>query len=159
MLLKEKDRLGICRLVSSDAVCRSRALLSEVQWRSTASSTSSNRILWSEDKDHPSLTPYPSGTVVTPREVSVAQSHPTLCNPMDYSSSGFSVHGILQARMLEWVAIPFSRESSRPRDRTRVSFIAGRFFTIWATREALKDISAFNSHFLYNVGTVLTPIS
>ena len=46
------------------------------------------------------------------------------------------VHGILQARILEWVAIPFSRESSLPRDWTQVSHIAGRFFTIWATREA-----------------------
>ena len=45
--------------------------------------------------------------------------------------------GILQARILEWAAIPFSRELSQPRDRTQVSRIAGRFFTIWATREAL----------------------
>jgi len=46
----------------------------------------------------------------------VAQSHPTLCNPMDCSPPGFSVHGILQARILEWVAISFSRGSSRPED-------------------------------------------
>ena len=46
-----------------------------------------------------------------------------------------SLHGILQARILEWVAIPFSRGSSQPRDRTQVSCIAGRFFTFWATRE------------------------
>ena len=49
---------------------------------------------------------------------------------------GFSVHGILQARILEWVAIPFSRGSYQPRDQTQVSCTAGRFFTIWATREA-----------------------
>ena len=49
---------------------------------------------------------------------------------------GSSLHGILQARLLEWVAIPFPRGSSQPWDRTRVSCIAGRFFTIWATREA-----------------------
>ena len=55
---------------------------------------------------------------------------------MDYGSPGFSVHGILQARILDWVAIPFSRRSSQPRDRTQVSRIAGRFFTIWATRES-----------------------
>ena len=66
----------------------------------------------------------------------VAQSCPTLCNPMD-SLPGSSVHGILQARILEWVAISFSRGSSWPRDRTQVSCIAGRRFTIWATREAL----------------------
>ena len=59
-----------------------------------------------------------------------AQSCPTLCHPMDYT-----VHGILQARILEWVAVPFSRRSSQPRDWTRVLRIAGWFFTIWATRE------------------------
>ena len=47
-----------------------------------------------------------------------------------------TVHGILQARILEWVAFPFSRASSRPRDQTQVSPIAGGFFTSWATREA-----------------------
>ena len=59
---------------------------------------------------------------------SVAQSCPTLCDPMDYSLPGFSVHGILQARVLEWVAISFSRGSSRPRDWTQVSCIVGRCF-------------------------------
>ena len=68
--------------------------------------------------------------------VLVAQSCPTLCSPMDCSLPGTSVHGILQARVLEWVAIPFSRGSSRPRDQTWVSHIAGRFFTVWVTREA-----------------------
>ena len=64
--------------------------------------------------------------------VKVTQLCPTLCNPMDYT-----VHEILQARILEWVAFPFSRGSSQPRDRTQVSHIAGRFFTSWATREAM----------------------
>ena len=58
-----------------------------------------------------------------------------LCDPMDCSQPGFSIHGIFQARVLEWVAISFSRGSSRPRDWTQVSCIAGRHFTIWATRE------------------------
>ena len=66
--------------------------------------------------------------------VLVAQSCPTLCNPMGCSPPGSSVHGVLQARILEWVAIPFSRRSSQSRDWTWVSCIAGRFFTIWATR-------------------------
>ena len=66
----------------------------------------------------------------------VTQSCPTLCNPMDCSPPGFSVHGILQARILEWLAMPSSRGSSRTREWTRVSCIAGRFFTIWATKEA-----------------------
>ena len=69
-------------------------------------------------------------------KVLVAQSHPTLCNPMDCSPPGSSVHGILQRRTLAWVAIPFTRGSSRPRDRIWVSCIAGRFFTVWDTREA-----------------------
>ena len=64
-------------------------------------------------------------------EVKVTQSCLTLCNPMDYT-----VHGILQARILEWVAVPFSRGSSQPRDWTQVFCIAGGFFTSWATREA-----------------------
>ena len=59
----------------------------------------------------------------------VAQSCPTLCYPMDCSPPGSSVHGILQARILEWVAISFSRGSSQPGDRTQVSRIAGRRFT------------------------------
>ena len=54
----------------------------------------------------------------------------TLCDPIDYSPPGASVHRILQARILEWVAIPFSRGSSQPRDGAQVSHIAGRFFTI-----------------------------
>ena len=58
-----------------------------------------------------------------------------LCDPMDCSPPGSSIHGIFQARVLEWVAIPFSRRSSWPRDRTRVSCIAGRCFTVWATRK------------------------
>ena len=69
-------------------------------------------------------------------EVIVAQSFPTLWDPMDCSPPGFSVHGILHTRILEWVAIHFSRGSSQPRDQTRVSCIAGRFFTIWTTRDA-----------------------
>ena len=55
---------------------------------------------------------------------------------MDSSQPGSCVHGILQARILEWVAIPFSRGSSQPRDQTQVFRIAGRFFTVWVAREA-----------------------
>ena len=62
--------------------------------------------------------------------VLVAQSCPTLCDPTDCSPPGSSVHGILQAGILKWIAIPFSRGSSQPRDRSQVSCIAGRFFTI-----------------------------
>ena len=65
----------------------------------------------------------------------VALSCLTLCNPLDCSPPGFSVHGIFQARILEWGAISFSRRSSRLRDWTWVSRIVGRCFTIWTTRE------------------------
>ena len=67
--------------------------------------------------------------------VLVTQWSPTLYDPMDCTPPGSSVHGILQARILEWIAIPFSRPLPLPRDRTWVSSTAGRFFTIWATRE------------------------
>ena len=63
-------------------------------------------------------------------EVKAAQPCPTLCNPMNYT-----FHGILQARILEWVAFPFSRGSSQPRDWIQVSRIAGWFFTSWTTRD------------------------
>ena len=68
-------------------------------------------------------------------KVLVAQTCPTLCDPTDCSLTGSSVHRLLQARILEWVAMPSSRGSSRPRDRTWVSHTAGSFFTLWANRE------------------------
>ena len=69
------------------------------------------------------------------------QSWPMLCDPMDCSPPGFSVHGILQARILEWVAMSSSKGPSQPRDRTCVpcvSYIASRFLTTSTTLEALK---------------------
>ena len=77
-----------------------------------------------------------SSYIESESESEVAQSCPTLCDPVDCSLPGFSVHGIFQARVPEWVAISFSRGSSRPRDRTPDSHILGRSFTLWATREA-----------------------
>ena len=73
----------------------------------------------------------------------VAQSCPTLCDPVDCSLPGSSLHGILQARVLEWGASSFSRGSSQPRNRTLVSRIPGRHFHLWATREALSNIGVF----------------
>ena len=72
-------------------------------------------------------------------DLEVAQSCPTLCDSMDCSLLSSSVHGIFQAIVLEWIAISFSRGSSQPRDRTWVSRIAGRHFTVWASREAPPD--------------------
>ena len=66
----------------------------------------------------------------------VAQSCTTLCDPIDCSLPGSFVHGILQVRILELAVISFSRDYSRPRDQTQVSFTEGRFFILWNTREA-----------------------
>ena len=68
------------------------------------------------------------------RSVLIVQLCVTLCDPMDCSPPGSSVQEILQARILEWLAFPFSRGSSRPRDWTRVSCITGWFFTVWAMK-------------------------
>ena len=68
---------------------------------------------------------------------------------MDCSLPGSSVHGLLQARILEWAAIPFSRGFSQPRDRIQISCIAGGFFTIRATREALKAIPTLPLFLIY----------
>ena len=65
--------------------------------------------------------------------------------PMDCSLPGSSIHGIFQARILEWVAIPFSRRSSWPRDWTWVSHTVGRRFTVWATRKYKKDLNDPNN--------------
>ena len=90
------------------------------------------------------------------------------------SLPGSSVHGILQSRILEWVAIPFTRGSSQPRDQTWVSHIASRFFTVWATREAQLWLGTFSFNldlnimknwrikgkkFLYKFHFILIPIS
>ena len=83
--------------------------------------------------------------VVKSAKVKVAQSCPALCDPMDYTA-----HGILQARILEWVAFSFSRESSQPRDRTQVSRIARGLFTSWDTGEAqLYSRQPFQISFFY----------
>ena len=83
----------------------------------------------------------------------VAQLCLTLCDRMDCTLPGSSVHGLLQARILlqarEWVAIPFFRGSSRSRDWTLVSCIAGRFFTVWATRYFMSQQHLWVIHFLF----------
>ena len=73
------------------------------------------------------------------KKVLVAQSCWTLCDHKDGSPPGSSVHGLVQARILEWVPIPFSRGSSQPRDRTQVSCIVGRFFILWAMAQMHMD--------------------
>ena len=78
----------------------------------------------------------------TLKKVKVVKLRLTLCDPVDYTD-----HGILWAKILEWVAVPFSRGSSQPRDRTRVSHIAGGFFTSWATKEA-QEVSRRREYFL-----------
>ena len=78
-------------------------------------------------------------------ESEVAQLCPTLCDPVDCNLPGSSVHGILQAIVLEWAAIFFSRGSSQPRDWTQVSHLAGRHFNLWASREALVMLTVWIS--------------
>ena len=68
----------------------------------------------------------------------------TLCNPWTAAHQAPLSMRILQARILEWVAMPSSRRSSQPRDQTQVSYIAGRFFTVWATREDIFCIAMVN---------------
>ena len=71
---------------------------------------------------------------------SVTLSRLTLCDLMGYSPPSSSAHGIILARILEWVAISCSKGSSQPRDQTRVSHIAGRLFIVWATREVEEEV-------------------
>ena len=95
-----------------------------------ASKSQTRLSIWTELVSDLEFSMFPS-YVKWSESVKVAQWYLTLCDPMDCI-----VHGILQARILEWVAFPFSRGPSQPRDQTQVSCIAGCFFTIWATREA-----------------------
>ena len=94
-----------------------------------------------------------SGVKVKESESEVAQSCPTLCNPMDCSLSGSSVHGIFQARVLEWIAISFSRGSSRPRNRTQVSRIAGRHF--YRLSQVLNKETQRQVQYYYNFKVVM----
>ena len=91
-------------------------------------------------------------------KVKVAQLCPTLCDSMDCSLPGSSVHGISQARILERVAIHFSRGFFQPRDWTQVSCIAGKFFTIWTTREALNLEQVLKIMYTENCKTLMKEI-
>ena len=81
-------------------------------------------------------------------KVKVAQSCLSLCNPMDYT-----VHGILQTRILNWVAVPFSKGSSQLRDQTQLSWISCRFFTSWASREGYKHFYYPQKHSPHSLGS------
>ena len=94
--------------------------------------------------------PETTSTPVRRREVAQSLSPVWLCDPRDCSPPGSSVHGILQARILEWVAISFSRGSSPPRDQTWVSCTAGRCFTNWANVSGLACIYSVNIQFREN---------
>ena len=86
--------------------------------------------------------------------VKVTQSCPNLCNPIDYI-----VHGILQARIQEWLAFPASRGSSQPRDLTQVSHIAGRFFTAEPPRVKSTVITLIIQLYFYSFMKDLIPLS
>ena len=129
----------------------------ELNWVTLKCSCSSlDEVIYYKQPHSHNFTPLPQGTKEPPSplitvscylqvlKVLAAPLCPTLWNPMDCSPPGSSVHEILQARILVWLAISFSRGSSQCRDWIWVSHITGRFFTIWATREALmlsiKDV-------------------
>ena len=82
--------------------------------------------------------------------VLVAQSCPTLCGPMDCSLPGSSVHGILQARILEWIAISFSRGFSQPRDQTQVSYISRQVLSLVA--QTVKRLSTMQETRVRSLG-------
>ena len=75
----------------------------------------------------------------------------TLYDPLDYSPPSSSVHGIVQVRILEWLAIPFSRGSSWPRDRSHISWISGRFYTVRPTGEAPYSIYSYKILAVFSV--------
>ena len=98
------------------------------------------------------------GTWINAIWVSESRSVMSDTDPMNCSPPGSSVHGILQARKLKWVALPLSRgESSQPRDWTQVSRITGGFFTSWATREALMIQQFHSSNSLQQLTLVFLP--
>ena len=117
-----------------------------------------SRQIWNINPGHPTLSSCPANSRMTwtvwnelegrgkseSMKVKVAQSCLTLCNPMDYT-----VHGIFQARILEWVAFPFFRGSSQPRDWTQVSHIAGRFFTSFPIFYMWTHVRFFLTNGLY----------
>ena len=115
--------------------------LSCLLWRIFPTQGSNSRLLyflqWQADSSP--LAPL-DGLVINLSEwvSEVAQSCPTLCDPVDCSPPDSSIHGILQARVLEWVAISFSRGSFRPRDRTEFSHTASRRFNLWSPSYQLK---------------------
>ena len=88
----------------------------------------------------------------------VAQSCPTLCEPEDCSPPVSSVHGLLQARILEWVAIPFSRRTSQPTDWTQISCITSRFLPVWATGKFIEYAAAAAAKSLQSCLTLCDPI-
>ena len=118
--------------LEKEMTTRSSMLAWEIPWTEEPGglqSTGSQRVRhdWVHTHTHKlSYTPF-----IKVKETSAIQLHPTLCNPLDY----ISIIGILQAKILERVAIFFSRGSSQPRDSTQVSCIADKFFTVWTTRE------------------------
>ena len=126
--------------------------------------------LWQKKLLYPGLFPYLSlwdevafwpflwGRICLSKvKVFVAHSCLILCYPMNCSPSGCAVHGVLQARILKWVAIPFSGGFSRPSDQTWVSHIAGRFFHFWATREALFIVPTISTPYPFLL--FLPPVS
>ena len=136
--VKDKSNNGDINHMSASYQPGNEALKPEVLWNgSLENSHASLKLLQRRSESNPKVdkTIYVSKELYCiwkKVEVLIAQSCPTLCNPMNCSPPASSIHGILQARILEWVAISCSRGPSWSRDQTQVSSTAGRFFTNWA---------------------------
>ena len=107
----------------------------EIEFASSLEFSNGNRSMYLYTAFKSCFNPNLPTTIKDRSESEIAQLCPALCDPMDCSLPGSSNLGIFQARILEWVAISFSRRSSQPRDWTQVSCTVGRCFTIWATSE------------------------
>ena len=147
------DKLTCCLLVSPQVISDPFVTLWTVTYQAPPSMGFSREEYWSGlPFPSPGYLPDPGIEPTSPAlaggfftteplvAVLLTQSCPNLCNPMDYSSLGSSVHGILQARILEWLAITYSSSPSQPRDQTQVSCTAGRFFTISAKGKPLRKL-------------------
>ena len=134
-----------------DAECQRNCQCASRIWSLCQCDTCWAYLVWNHSRMRNLKSGFAKWKIYTDAEwVKVAQLCPTHCDPMDST-----VHGILQARLLEWAAFPFSRGSFQPRDQIQVSHIAGRFFTRWATREAqLSVLYLINVKYLFNIWSI-----
>ena len=139
-----KGRLETCLARGTTPEMRSNQVKSMEGWCDMEYRTRGLLVWIPTDVSNLYCEPFCSDMYLRPKML-FTQSWMTLCDPMDCSLTGSSVHEILQARILGCVAMPFSRGSSQPRDRTYVSCFTGRYVTMWATREAPSFFNLLNN--------------